>query len=191
VPAIGSGGRQNGVPLLMATARTTLSAFDLPDSRLRSRSLRRLGAGVLTGAATSLSLVLTPTTATAAEQAPAATAPSQAAQTAVDTARGQIGKPYEYGAAGPDRYDCSGLTQYAYRAAGIELPHSSRSQSELGTPVDRANLQPGDLVFFYQPVSHVGIYVGDGQMVDAGNESTGVVQRSVDMEGYDFARRIA
>jgi hypothetical protein len=58
------------------------------------------------------------------------------------------------------------------------------------TPVDRANLQPGDLVFFYQPVSHVGIYVGDGQMVDAGDESTGVVQRSVDMEGYDFARRI-
>jgi cell wall-associated NlpC family hydrolase len=61
----------------------------------------------------------------------------------------------------------------------------------MGTPVDRANLQPGDLVFFYQPVSHVGIYVGDGQMVDAGDESTGVVQRSVDMEGYDFARRIA
>jgi cell wall-associated NlpC family hydrolase len=174
----------------MATARTTLSAFDLPDSRLHSRSLRRLGAGVLTGAAASLSLVLTPTTASAAEQAPAASS-SQAAQTAVDTARAQIGKPYEYGAAGPDSYDCSGLTQYAYRSAGIELPHSSRSQSEMGTPVDRANLQPGDLVFFYQPVSHVGIYVGDGQMVDAGDEDTGVVQRSVDMEGYDFARRIA
>jgi len=103
----------------------------------------------------------------------------------------QVGKPYEYGAAGPDSYDCSGLTQYAYRAAGIELPHSSRSQSEMGTPVDRASLQPGDVVFFYQPVSHVGIYVGDGQMVDAGTEETGVVQRSVDMDGYDFARRIA
>jgi cell wall-associated NlpC family hydrolase len=178
----------------MATTRTNLSAFDLPDARLRSRSLHRLGAGLLTGAAASLSLVLSPATATAAEPAPASSsspAPSSAAQTAVDTARAQVGKPYEYGAAGPDSYDCSGLTQYAYRAAGIELPHSSKGQSELGTPVDRAHLQPGDLVFFYQPVSHVGIYVGDGQMVDAGTEKTGVVQRSVDMQGYDFARRIA
>ena len=175
----------------MATTRTNLTDFDLPDARLRSRSLRRLGAGLLTGAAASLSLVLTPVTATAAETSSSTPAPSSAAQTAVDTAREQVGKPYEYGGAGPDSYDCSGLTQYAYRAAGIELPHSSRSQSEMGTPVDRANLQQGDLVFFYQPVSHVGIYVGDGQMVDAGTEDTGVVQRSVDMDGYDFARRIA
>ena len=175
----------------MATARTNLSAFDLPDVRRRSRSMRLLGAGLLTGTAASLSLLLTPATATGAEAASSSTAaPSSAAQTAVDTARAQVGKPYQYGAAGPDSFDCSGLTQYAYRAAGIELPHSSRSQSELGTPVDRANLQPGDLVFFYQPVSHVGIYVGDGQMVDAGSEETGVSQRTVDMEGYNFARRI-
>jgi cell wall-associated NlpC family hydrolase len=178
----------------MATTRTNLSAFDLPDARLRSRSLHRLGTGLFTGAAASLSLVLSPAIATAAEQPAASSSSSpgasQAAQTAVDTARAQVGKPYEYGAAGPDSYDCSGLSQYAYRAAGIELPHSSKRQSEVGTPVDRADLQPGDLVFFYQPVSHVGIYVGDGQMVDAGTEKTGVVQRSVDMEGYDFARRI-
>ena len=178
----------------MAITSTTLSAFDLPDTRLRSRSLHRLGAGLLTGAAASLSLVLTPAAATAAEPAPAASspaAPSAAAQTAVDTARAQLGTAYQYGGAGPDSFDCSGLTQYAYRAAGIELPHSSRSQSELGTPVDRANLQPGDIVFFYEPVSHVGIYVGDGQMIDAGNEQTDVSQRTVDMEGYNFARRIA
>ena len=176
----------------MASARTNLSAFDLPDARLRSRSLGRLGTGVLTGAAASLSLLLTPVTATAEETASASTtAPNATAQTAVDTARAQVGKAYEYGGAGPDSYDCSGLTQYAYRAAGIELPHSSSGQSELGTPVDRANLQPGDLVFFYEPVSHVGIYVGDGQMVDAGTEETGVSQRSVDMAGYNFARRIA
>jgi cell wall-associated NlpC family hydrolase len=170
----------------------------LDDYRLRSGGhspLRRLGAGVLAGAAASLTIALSPATATAAEPAPAATssetAPSAAAQTAVDTARAQVGKAYEYGGSGPDSFDCSGLTQYAYRAAGIELPHSSRSQSELGTPVSREELRPGDLVFFYEPVSHVGIYVGDGQMVDAGNESTGVSQRSVDMEGYNFARRIA
>jgi cell wall-associated NlpC family hydrolase len=61
----------------------------------------------------------------------------------------------------------------------------------MGTLVARADLQPGDLVFFYEPVSHVGIYIGDGQMVDAGSEETGVAQRAVDMEGYNFARRIA
>jgi cell wall-associated NlpC family hydrolase len=157
-------------------------------------SIRRLGAGLFAGAA-GLTLAFAPGTAVAAEPAPAssstAAAPSEAAQKAVDTARAQVGKRYRYGGAGPDSYDCSGLTQYAYRAAGIELPHSSRSQSEMGTPVARADLQPGDLVFFYEPVSHVGIYVGDGQMVDAGSEETGVSQRTVDMEGYNFARRIA
>ena len=92
----------------MATARTNVSTFDLPATRLRSRSLRRLGAGALTGAAASLSLVLTPATATAAEPATSTSstaAPSAAAQTAVDTARAQVGKAYRYGAAGPDSYD--------------------------------------------------------------------------------------
>jgi cell wall-associated NlpC family hydrolase len=178
----------------MATTRTNLSAFDLPDARLRSRSLHRLGAGLLTGAAASLSLVLSPATATAAEPAPASSsspAPSSAAQTAVDTARAQVGKPYEYGAAGPDSYDCSGLTQYAYRAAGIELPHSSKGQSELGTPVDRAHLQPGDLVFFYQPVSHVGIYVGDGQMIHAPNPTAPVRLAPIDQMPFAGATRVA
>jgi cell wall-associated NlpC family hydrolase len=178
----------------MGTARPTLDAYRPRTSG--PRPLRLLGAGLLTGSAASLAIVLAPATATAAEPAPAssnssATAPSAAAQTAVDTARAQVGKAYRYGAAGPDSFDCSGLTQYAYRAAGIELPHSSRSQSEMGTPVERADLQPGDLVFFYDPVGHVGIYVGDGQMVDAGSEQTGVSQRTVDMEGYNFARRLA
>lgn len=176
----------------MVTTRPTLDT-----DRLRTpgpRSLRRLGAGVLTGTAAALTLTLSPATATAAEAAPASSAeaaPSQAAQQAVDTARAQVGKAYEYGGAGPDSFDCSGLTQYAYRSAGIDLPHSSRGQSEVGTPVARADLRPGDLVFFYEPISHVGIYVGDGQMVDAGTEETGVSQRSVDMEGYNTARRIA
>ena len=157
-------------------------------------SIRRLGTGLFAGAA-GLTLAFAPGTAVAAEPAAAssstAAVPSEAAQKVVDTARAQVGKPYRYGGAGPDSYDCSGLTQYAYRAAGIELPHSSRSQSEMGTPVARADLQPGDLVFFYEPVSHVGIYAGDGQMLDAGSEETGVSQRTVDMEGYNFARRIA
>jgi cell wall-associated NlpC family hydrolase len=178
----------------VVTTRPMLDVY-----RLRTpghRPLRRLGTGLLSGTAASLAVVLAPATATAAEPAPASSssstpAPTAAAQTAVDTARAQIGKPYEYGGAGPDSFDCSGLTQYAYRAAGLELPHSSRGQSDMGTPVARADLQPGDLVFFYEPISHVGIYVGDGQMVDAGNEETGVSERPVDMEGYNVARRIA
>jgi cell wall-associated NlpC family hydrolase len=130
-------------------------------------------------------------TTTAVAAAPTA-APTQAAQVAVDTALAQQGKPYVWAGAGPNSYDCSGLTQYAYAAAGISLPHSSRTQSTLGTPVARADLQPGDLVFFYNPVSHVGMYIGNGQMVHAG--SSGDVVKVVDlsyMPDFNSARRIA
>ncbi len=92
---------------------------------------------------------------------------SQAAQTVVDTALAQQGKPYVWAAEGPGSYDCSGLVLYAFAAAGLGVPHSSRMQSEMGTPVSRSELAPGDLVFFYSPVSHVGIYIGDGKMVHA------------------------
>ena len=121
----------------------------------------------------------------------AVVASSDAAQIAIDTAMAQRGKPYVWAASGPGSFDCSGLTAYAYGKAGIALPHSSAVQATMGKAVSRADLQPGDLVFFYSPVSHVGIYIGNGQMVDAGNEETGVVQRSVDMEGYNTARRIS
>jgi cell wall-associated NlpC family hydrolase len=77
------------------------------------------------------------------------------------------GTPYHWGAAGKGGFDCSGLALWAYRKAGVSLPHSSRGQSGIGTPVSRADLRPGDLVFFYRPVSHVGIYVGDGNVVHA------------------------
>ncbi|RBY77402.1 hypothetical protein DQ239_10970 [Blastococcus sp. TF02-09] len=122
---------------------------------------------------------------------PAGWSPPSAAQVAVDTARDQVGKAYAYGGNGPDSFDCSGLTSYAYRAAGIELPRRSADQAIVGTPVARADLQPGDLVFYYEPISHVGIYVGDGVIVHAGNESTGVEYTTVDMAGYNTARRIA
>jgi peptidoglycan DL-endopeptidase CwlO len=131
----------------------------------------------------------------AAAPAPAPVAPvaggSAAAQTAVQTALAQRGDPYVWAAAGPNSFDCSGLVQYAYAAAGISLPHSSRMQSTMGTPVPRSALQPGDLVFFYSPVSHVGIYVGDGQMVHASTYGQPVKVASIDsMGGYNSARRI-
>ena len=120
-----------------------------------------------------------------------AAAPSGAAQKAVDTALAQVGDPYVWGAAGPDAFDCSGLMQYAYSAAGVSLPHSSSSQSRMGTPVSRDQLQPGDLVFFYSPVSHVGMYIGNGQMVHASTSGQPVKVASLDSMGsYNSARRI-
>jgi cell wall-associated NlpC family hydrolase len=131
-----------------------------------------------------------------AAPAPAVSGPivanSQAAQIAVDTAMAQRGKPYVWAAAGPDSFDCSGLVEYAYSAAGIGLPHSSLLQSQMGQYVPRDQLQPGDLVFFYSPVSHVGIYIGNGQMVNAPTAGDVVKVISIDAMGsYATARRIA
>ncbi len=116
-------------------------------------------------------------------------ATSSSAPVAVDTAMAQLGDPYVWAAGGPDAFDCSGLTQYAYAAAGVTLPHSSRLQSQMGTAVSRSELQPGDLVFFRSPVSHVGMYIGGGQMVHAATFGVPVQVTSVDMAGYAGARR--
>jgi cell wall-associated NlpC family hydrolase len=133
---------------------------------------------------------------TTAPQAAAAPAPagggSGAAQAAVQTALAQVGDPYVWGAGGPNAFDCSGLTQYAYAAAGISLPHSSRMQAQMGTAVSRSQLQPGDLIFYYSPVSHVSMYVGNGQMVHASTSGQPVKVVSVDsMGGITAMRRIA
>jgi cell wall-associated NlpC family hydrolase len=129
--------------------------------------------------------------AVAAPQAPASGG-SGAAQAAVQTALAQVGDPYVWGAGGPNAFDCSGLTQYAYAAAGISLPHSSRMQSQMGTAVTRSQLQPGDLVFYYSPVSHVSMYIGNGQMVHASTSGSPVKVVSVDsMGGITAMRRIA
>lgn len=92
---------------------------------------------------------------------------SQAARTAVQFALNQVGKPYVFGAAGPDSYDCSGLTMAAWAAAGVSLPHSAADQYNYGTQVPLNALRPGDLIFFYQPIGHVTIYIGNGLMVSA------------------------
>ena len=118
-------------------------------------------------------------------------APGPAAAVAVRTALAQVGDPYVWASSGPDGFDCSGLTSYAYSAAGVALPHSSRSQSALGVDVARADLQPGDLVFFYSPISHVGIYIGNGMMVHARTFGQPVAVTTVDQRGYRFAKRVA
>ena len=113
-----------------------------------------------------------------------------AAATAIELALSKVGAPYVWGASGPSGFDCSGLTSFAYGAAGISLPHSSRAQSGIGQRVSRSDLQPGDLVFFYSPISHVGLYIGNGMMVHARTFGQPVAVTSVDQAGYQFATRI-
>ena len=119
------------------------------------------------------------------------TAPSLAAKRVVFSALAQRGDPYRWGAAGPYAFDCSGLTQYAYKAAGRYLPHSSRMQSTMGRWVGRANLRPGDLVFFYRPVSHVALYIGNNRIVHASTYGQPVKVADLRyMYGYNTARRL-
>ncbi|MFM7624138.1 MAG: C40 family peptidase [Actinomycetota bacterium] len=101
------------------------------------------------------------------EQAKLANTVSGRAGLALRYAVKQIGDNYVWGAAGPVRWDCSGLTMRAFEQAGVRLPHSSRAQFNYGRSIARNNLLPGDLVFFGSPISHVGIYIGKGKMVHA------------------------
>lgn len=114
-----------------------------------------------------------------------------AASTAVSFATAQVGKAYAWGGNGPNAYDCSGLTTAAYKAAGIAIPRTSYSQFTVGTAVTLANLRPGDLVFYYSGISHVGIYIGNGRIVHATNPTRGVVTDSVTSMPFMGGRRIA
>jgi peptidoglycan DL-endopeptidase CwlO len=99
---------------------------------------------------------------------------------AVGVALSQIGKPYAWGSTGPGSFDCSGLVTYAYRSVGItHLPRSSAAMYGATTRISRADLRPGDLVFYYSPVSHVAIYIGNGQVVEAPNSGATVRVRAL------------
>ncbi|MGR6972222.1 NlpC/P60 family protein [Streptomyces cynarae] len=125
---------------------------------------------------------------------PAATATAEApdarAAAAVAYAYGKLGSPYVWGATGPNAFDCSGLVQAAYRSAGISLPRTTYSQIGAGRRVPRSELLPGDLVFFYSGISHVGIYVGHGQMIHAPNPSAPVRLASIDEMPFAGATRV-
>jgi len=119
------------------------------------------------------------------------TAPTWSAKVAVWTALAQRGDPYVWGGDGPSSFDCSGLTQYSWGNAGVYLPHSSRMQSTMGSYVYKSRLRPGDLVFFYSPVSHVGIYIGAGYIVHApGSGDVVRMAKLAYMPSYAGARRV-
>ncbi|MFJ8363421.1 NlpC/P60 family protein [Streptomyces sp. NPDC093984] len=98
-------------------------------------------------------------------------------------ARAQIGKPCVWGATGPDSYDASGLTQAAWKAAGVVLPRSAPDQAAMGTPVSLTTLQPGDLVFFHDGAGHVGICAGNGMMIHAPGPGAYIREESLHYAG--------
>lgn len=101
-------------------------------------------------------------------------------QKVVDAARSVIGAPYGWGAAGPNSFDCSGLTSWAHGQVGKSIPRTSQAQAAQGTPVALDQLQPGDIVAYYGGASHVGIYTGNGTIIDALNSGTPVQERPLD-----------
>jgi cell wall-associated NlpC family hydrolase len=118
-------------------------------------------------------------------------APNSLAAAAISYAYGKLGSPYVWGATGPDAFDCSGLAQAAYRSAGISLPRTTYAQINAGRRVSRSELLPGDLVFFYSGISHVGIYVGNGQMIHAPNPTAPVRLAPIDEMPFAGATRVA
>ncbi|MFE3491547.1 NlpC/P60 family protein [Streptomyces sp. NPDC059175] len=123
--------------------------------------------------------------------APRVPAPNSRASQAVDYAYAALGKPYVWGATGPSAYDCSGLTQAAWRSAGVSLPRTTYTQINAGRSVSRSQLAPGDLVFFYSGISHVGLYIGGGRMIHAPRPGAPVRIASIDDMPYAGATRIA
>ncbi|MFF7676361.1 NlpC/P60 family protein [Actinacidiphila glaucinigra] len=121
--------------------------------------------------------------------APASGTYAAKAAKAIEFARAQLGKPYVYGATGPNSYDCSGLTQAAWGAAGVSIPRVTYDQVDFGSRVSADQLQPGDLVFFYSDITHVGLYIGGGQMIHAPHTGSVVkIAPITEMPIYGYAR---
>ncbi|MGH2709608.1 MAG: C40 family peptidase, partial [Actinomycetota bacterium] len=114
----------------------------------------------------------------------------QGAAGAIAAAESVLGVPYQYAGDSPEEgFDCSGLTMWAWAHGGVSLPHSSAAQYAALPHIDKSQLQPGDLVFFYNPIHHVGLYVGGGMMIDAPHTGTVVQRRAIEWSVYTGAAR--
>ncbi|MDN5915012.1 MAG: C40 family peptidase [Pseudonocardia sp.] len=109
---------------------------------------------------------------------------------ALAAAKTKLGKPYVWGADGPNSFDCSGLMKWAFEQVGKDLPRSSSAQSQAGESVSKDELKPGDVVFFYSPVSHVGIYAGNGKVLHASTEGEPVKYSDIDAMPFHNAKRM-
>ena len=174
-------------------------------SSITRRSFRGAALALLTGAGIALSPMAASASVGAAPASvpmasasistalPAAynAAPYDRALAAAHVAMAQRGKPYRWGGAGPNSFDCSGLVYSSYRAVGVNLPRTSRAQSTVGVRVGLNNLRAGDLIFFYSPVGHVGIYLGYGVMVHSSTYGKPVSIVPVSsVRGFNQARRV-
>jgi cell wall-associated NlpC family hydrolase len=110
------------------------------------------------------------------------------ASAVVAYARAQVGKPYCYGGSGPGCFDCSGLTMMAWRQAGVSLPHSSSAQYNVGRRISSGELRPGDLIFYYSPITHVSVYIGNGQRISATHTGDYVRVQSLGTSIVGYAR---
>lgn len=136
-----------------------------------------------------LNIVQPPTKAVAIPNIP----PSGRGALVVKYAFQELGKPYVWAAAGPNSFDCSGLTMYVFAKVGVSLPHSAEAQYSLGQKVSRDSLQPGDLVFFSSGggyISHVGIYIGNNSYISAPRTGDVVKVQSMNRRGYVGATRL-
>src|SRR4051812_17949111 len=172
-----------------ASSGSAVSAPSSTSSNSTSSSSASSNSTTRSSSASSNSATRSSSAAVAPSAPSAPVAASGVGATVVNKAMAQLGKPYVWAAAGPGSFDCSGLVQFAYAAAGISLPHSSSAQARVGTAVSRAQLQPGDIIAFYSPVSHVGIYIGNGQMVHAPTSGDVVKVTSIDYMGSITAMR--
>ena len=157
------------------------------------RLLSRLPAGERAGVSEAGARASRDTTAREGLTTPAAAtaqAPNSRAAAAVSYAYSKLGSPYVWGATGPDAFDCSGLVLAAYRSAGISLPRTTYAQIDAGRRVSRSELLPGDLVFFYSGISHVGLYIGNGMMIHAPNPSAPVREAPIDEMPFAGATRV-
>ncbi|MFG2818898.1 NlpC/P60 family protein [Kitasatospora sp. NPDC048365] len=177
-------GQKAEVQRRLAETQTLLARLDPAQraavaraSRSGARALLDTGTGIDALTATALDALVPVTDARAAQ--------------AIAFARAQLGKPYVWGATGPDSYDCSGLVQAAWRSAGVSLPRTTWSQIAAAPRVTRDQLQPGDLVFFFSGISHVGLYTGNGRMIHAPHPGAPVRYESIDVMPFAGAVRPA
>ncbi len=115
---------------------------------------------------------------------------SSRAAAALSAAKGKIGSPYVWGATGPSSFDCSGLTSWAYQQAGVSLPRTSQAQANAGSRLGQGELAPGDLVFFYDDLHHVGLYAGNGQILHAPKPGANVRFESINNMPFMFGTRV-
>ncbi|MFQ6394629.1 C40 family peptidase [Nocardia sp. KC 131] len=174
-------GIELSAPLAVPGAQLSVPAIIPGMELLFPNGLPRIEVPILTGI---------PGLAPPAQAAPAVVKPQKTTgEVAVDAARTRLGADYAYGAVGPGAFDCSGLVQWSYEQAGVDVPRTSYGQLAAGTPVPLDDLQPGDVVSFYGG-SHSALYAGDGQVIHASTYGTGVTTSPISSMPMTGARRM-